>query len=85
MSRKQKNVWLPSIRITGIAEKGRGVGRTEEGRVVFIEDVVPGDVVEVSAQKKKRDYLEGRAVAFQHYSLDRTPAFLRAFWYLWRL
>lgn len=79
MSRKQKNVWLPSIRITGIAEKGRGVGRTEEGRVVFIDDVVPGDVVEVSAQKKKRDYLEGKVIAFQHYSLDRTPAFCAHF------
>jgi 23S rRNA (uracil1939-C5)-methyltransferase len=79
MSRKQKNVLLPSIKITGIAEKGRGVGRTEEGRVVFVDDVVPGDIVEVIAQKKKRDYLEGKAKSFLHYSIDRMLPFCQHF------
>ena len=43
------------LRVMGLASGGEGVGRTADGRVVFVEGGVPGDLVEldhVTTQKK---------------------------------
>ena len=35
------------LRVTGLSSGGEGVGRTDDGRVVFVEGGVPGDLVEL--------------------------------------
>lgn len=79
MARKKKNIVLPSVHITGIADRGKGVGRTDDGLVVFVEGAVPGDVVDVFVQKKKGGFAEGYTIEFRKMSPHRVEAFCQHF------
>ena len=81
MGRRRKNKIYQGIEITGIADKGKAVGRTEEGEVIFVKGVVPGDVVDILRTKKRSKYMEGRVVDYQKYSEDRVEAFCEHFNY----
>ena len=35
------------VKITDISSDGKGIGRTEEGRVVFVPGTLPGDTAEI--------------------------------------
>ncbi|WP_298144827.1 23S rRNA (uracil(1939)-C(5))-methyltransferase RlmD [Flavobacterium sp.] len=60
------------ITIQDAGAKGVCVAKAPDGRVIFIPNVVPGDVVDVQIYKKKNSYYEGKAVAFHEYSSDRV-------------
>jgi 23S rRNA (uracil1939-C5)-methyltransferase len=75
----RKPLILPAVSITGIADRGKGVGRTEDGLVVFVEDAVPGDVVDVYVQKKKGGFAEGVIQEVITYSPKRVPHFCNHF------
>lgn len=81
MGRRRKNKIYQGIEITGIADKGKAVGRTEEGEVIFVKGVVPGDVIDVLRTKKRSKYMEGRVIDYQKYSEDRVDAFCEHFNY----
>lgn len=51
--------------------KGVSVAKSPEGQVIFIPNVVPGDVVDVRTTKKRKAYFEGKAIRFHEYSTDR--------------
>lgn len=55
----KKKIVLPAVPIHGIADRGKGVGRLPDGLVVFVDGAVPGDVVDVFVQKKKKEFAEG--------------------------
>jgi 23S rRNA (uracil1939-C5)-methyltransferase len=71
----RKHIILPSVSITGIADRGKGVGRTPDGLVVFVEDAVPGDVVDVFVQKKKGGFAEGVVQEYIQLSPKRVEPF----------
>lgn len=50
-----------------------------DGKVIFIENTVPGDVVDVQLMKSKKDWAEGRPLAFRSYSPDRVEPFCSHF------
>jgi 23S rRNA (uracil1939-C5)-methyltransferase len=80
MARKsRKNVIIENVAFTGIADRGKSVGRNEEGRVFFGQDVAPGDVADILIVKRKRDYREGVPVKFHKYSEDRVEPFCEHF------
>ncbi len=79
MGRRRKLPRLENVNITGIADKGRCVGRTEDGRVVFVEDAVPGDVVDVQVNRKKKGVLFGFTTEIKKYSIERVGAFCQHF------
>lgn len=54
-----KNPLLQGITIVDIADQGRGIGRYE-GKAVFVEGAVPGDVVDVTVYKRSKSFDEGR-------------------------
>jgi 23S rRNA (uracil1939-C5)-methyltransferase len=56
VGRKKKSV--TNITITGIADKGKSIGRDESGQVYFVDGAVPGDVVDVLVLRKKKSYNE---------------------------
>lgn len=70
---------LSNVLITGIADKGKSVGRTEDGQVVFIEDAIPGDIAEVEVYKKRKGFFQGKAKTIHRYSIDRTVPFCEHF------
>ena len=77
--RRKKELAVEKVTVTGIADKGKGVGRDAEGRVYFVEHVVPGDVVDVRIYKKKDTYFEGKPIHFHKLSDDRRPPFCEHF------
>lgn len=80
MSRKNKEpVVLSNVEITGIADKGKGVGRAEDGQVVFVDNVAPGDIVDVLVFKKKAGHMFGVPQTFLKYSEDRVLPFCKHF------
>lgn len=70
MSRKMKNQILRGLTIERIAAEGKCVAH-HEGKVVFVSQVAPGDVVDVRITKAKSSFMEGDVVHIQQYSLDR--------------
>ncbi len=77
--KKNKELIIEKVHFTGIADKGKSVGRNGEGIVVFAEDVAPEDIADVRVTKKKNSYIEGVATAFHQYSPDRVTPFCRHF------
>ncbi len=70
----QEKKFLNDIQIIDIAEEGKGVARYED-LVLFIEKAVPGDIVHVELQRKKKNFAEGRVVDIQQASPYRVDAF----------
>ncbi len=60
------------LEIKDLAYGGQGVGRTEEGKVCFVADVIPGEKVVVRMIREKRDFSEAELVEVQEASQDRV-------------
>lgn len=69
---------LENILVENMAAEGKCVSRIE-GRVIFIEGAVPGDVVDVSLTRIKTSFLEGRAVGIKKFSDKRAEPFCEHF------
>ena len=78
MRRKNKNILLQQILVEDYAAEGKSLGRVD-GKVIFIENVVPGDLVDVRLSKNKKDWAEGFVVAWHRYSPDRVTPFCSHF------
>lgn len=76
--RGNKNQVLQQVKVEDYAAEGKSLGRVD-GKVIFIEGAVPGDVVDVRLSKSKKDWAEGKAIHFQSYSEDRTTPFCEHF------
>ena len=61
MSRKnrRKNISLENIEVINTASKGKSIAR-HDGRVIFINGAVPGDICNITVFKKRRKYWEAR-------------------------
>lgn len=79
MGRRFKRRIVENVHITGIADKGKSVGRDEEGRVYFVEKAVPGDVVDVEVYKKRKGFFMGHAKTYRTLSADRREPFCAHF------
>ena len=75
MARKKNKVRiLENILVEDYAAEGRSLARID-GKVVFIERTVPGDIVDVCLTKSKKDWGEGFPVKFHEYSSRRVQPF----------
>lgn len=74
MSRKNKkeNIVFENVAIIDAGAKGVSVAKAPEGQIIFVPNVVPGDVVDVKTFKKRKSYFEGKAIRFHQYSPDRV-------------
>jgi 23S rRNA (uracil1939-C5)-methyltransferase len=77
--RKQKrSIILENVLVEDYAAEGKSLARVD-GKVVFIEYTVPGDVVDVQLVRSKKDWAEGYPLQFRKYSKERVPAFCSHF------
>ena len=60
------------IKVLDAGAKGVSVAKAPDGKVIFIPNVVPGDVVDVQTFKKRKAYYEGKAIKFHEYSEHRV-------------
>ena len=74
MKKEKKPLLLENITITDAGAKGKSIAHAPDGRVIFVENAVPEDVVDIQVTKKKKAFYEGIAVKFHQYSPQReTP------------
>lgn len=78
MKRQKKQVILENITVQDYAAEGKSLARVD-GKVVFIEGAVPGDVVDIRLSKNKSDWAEGHAVKIHSFSPDRVEPFCQHF------
>lgn len=71
---KKKNIVLENLLVTGYAAEGKSLAK-HEGKVIFIEQAVPGDVVTVRITKNKKDWAEGHVLSYNTYSTERIKPF----------
>lgn len=72
MARKNTDkIVFHQIKVLDAGAKGVSVAKAPDGKVVFIPNVVPGDVVDVQTFKKRKAYYEGKAVKFHELSEHR--------------
>ena len=76
--RKKKNQVLYNVRVEDYAAEGKSLARVD-GKVIFIEHAVPGDLVDVRLTKNKKDWAEGHPLFFHAYSQDRVVPFCEHF------
>lgn len=69
---------LERVLIVDYAAEGKSLGRVE-GKVIFVEGAVPGDIVDVQLQKNKADWAEGFVKKFHEYSKVRVTPFCSHF------
>ncbi len=55
MARKRQKQ-IQNLKIEAIGGEGRGFGRQDDGRIVFVDYAIPGDVVNAFTYKSKRDF-----------------------------
>lgn len=70
--RRKKNIQIPNLELTTAGAKGVAIGKTEEGKTVFVGYAVPGDVVNAQVIKSKKNYYEAKVLDFIKYSSDRV-------------
>jgi len=71
MRKKTKRLVFENIEVTDAAAKGKTIGKAPDGRVIFLTNTVPGDVVDVQTTKKRKAYFEGVATNFHTLSDKR--------------
>lgn len=70
MGRKKEFPLLEKVRISDIGAEGNALAKVDN-LVVFVPMLIPGDVVDIKVIRKRKKYIEGRAVRFHEYSSDR--------------
>lgn len=72
MPRKQANKIFTDVTVIDAGAKGKSVAKSPDGRVIFLTNAIPGDVVDVQTFKKRKAYFEGTAIRFHQLSPKRT-------------
>ena len=70
--RRNKRKTFENIEVLDAGSKGKGIGRADDGRVLIIDKVVPGDVVDVVTYKKRKAYYQAKPEKFIKLSDKRT-------------
>lgn len=78
MKKRKQPVILKDVVVQQYAAEGKSLAKVD-GKVIFIERVVPGDVVDVQLYKSKKDWAEGFPVAFKQYAPHREQPFCEHF------
>ncbi len=72
MARKKRKPLFENIEVIDAGAKGKTIAKAPDGRVIFLSNAVPGDIVDVQTFKKRKSYYEGKAINFIKQSEKRT-------------
>src|SRR5690606_26835372 len=72
MARKNNRQILENLKVVDAGAKGKAVAKALDGRVVFIDNAVPGDVVTAQTFKKKKAFYEATVLSISKYSEKRA-------------
>ncbi len=68
--RKKKIV--EDVKIVDIADRGKAIGKTTDGKVIFVNGPVPGDVVDILLLRKRKGVFQGVIKEYKSYSESRV-------------
>jgi 23S rRNA (uracil1939-C5)-methyltransferase len=78
VKRKRQNIVLEKILVEDYAAEGKSLSRVD-GKVVFMENAIPGDIVDVKLVRNKKDWAEGFVTHVHEFSKDRVNPFCSHF------
>jgi 23S rRNA (uracil1939-C5)-methyltransferase len=70
--RRTERIVFENIEILDAGAKGVCVAKAPDGKVIFVPNVVPGDVVDIQTTKKRKAYYEGKATQVHQESSYRV-------------
>ena len=76
---KKPDLILESLEIEAVAAEGKSIAHAPDGRVVFVEYAVPGDIADVRILSRKKSYMEGRIETLVKPSENRMQPFCEHF------
>ncbi|MGO2357877.1 23S rRNA (uracil(1939)-C(5))-methyltransferase RlmD [Mesonia sp.] len=77
--RKQTKVSFEALEVIDAGAKGKAIAKAPDGRVVFIDNAVPGDVADVQTTQKRKSYYKASATHFHTLSDRRTEPLCQHF------
>jgi 23S rRNA (uracil1939-C5)-methyltransferase len=72
MARRNIKQVFTNVEVIDAGAKGKTVAKAPDGKVIFLPNAVPGDIVDIQTFKKRKAYYEGKAIAFHKLSSKRT-------------
>ena len=78
MGRKKKLPLISNLEIIDFAAEGKSIARLDN-MVIFVKNLVPGDIADVQITRHRRKYMEGIAVELKKRSEERTAPFCSHF------
>ncbi len=72
MARKNRRQVFENIEIIDAGAKGKSIAKAPDGKIIFVNNAVPGDVVDIQTTKKRKAYYEGSATVFHKQSDKRV-------------
>jgi 23S rRNA (uracil1939-C5)-methyltransferase len=76
--KRKKHPIIYNLEITNLAAEGKAIAKIDE-KIVFVTKVIPGDIVDVQVNRKRKSFLEGYPIKFHKYSENRVPAICKHF------
>ena len=76
--KSKKDIVLENVLIEDYAAEGKSLAKLD-GKVIFIEHVVPGDVVDIKLIRDKKNWAEGIPLRIKSFSTDRVVPFCQHF------
>lgn len=78
MRRKKERVILENVTVSDVAAEGKAIAKVDD-MVIFINQAIPGDVVNIALHRKKKNYAEGTVVELLQASPDALQPFCSHF------
>jgi len=72
MRNRRKPKIFENLTVIDAGAKGKAIAKAPDGKLVFINNAVPGDIATIRTTKKRKAYYEGTAIEFQTYSDKRV-------------
>ncbi len=72
MSKRTKKQVFTNVEVLDAGAKGKTIAKAPDGKVIFLPNAVPGDVVDVQTFKARKAYYDGKATVFHKLSDKRT-------------
>ena len=79
MRKRRRRQIFEKIEVLDAGAKGKAVAKAPDGRVIFLSNAVPGDVVDIQTVKKRKAYYEGTVTKVPAYSSKRTQPHCKHF------
>jgi len=78
LSSRKKQI-INNIKIEAYAAEGKSIAHLDDGKVLFVENAIPGDVINATVIKSKKSWAEGRISKLVEPSPQRIEPFCEHF------